>query len=112
MDFPSNPTGTAGLSNKFKSLLKTGTHGFTLMQVLMVVVLLLVIASIATMAYQGLIDDAKAAACENNLKVLSTAIELYADEYGVIPAVLGELERNHVKKAYARVMDQNGLPLC
>jgi len=86
---------------------RTDNQGFTLIQVLVALVLVLVIASIAAMAYQGLIDNARAAACENNLKVLNTAVELYADEYGVIPAVLGELKPEHLQKAYARVMENS-----
>lgn len=93
---------------RMKRGFRTNNQGFTLMQVLVAVVLVLVIASIAAMAYKGLLDDARAAACENNLKVLNTAVELYADDYGVIPAVLGDLELEHLTKAYARVVEKNG----
>jgi prepilin-type N-terminal cleavage/methylation domain-containing protein len=107
MDLHSNLTRKIGLFSQMKSRLHRDNRGFTLVQVLVAVALILVIASIAAMAYQGLIDDARAAACENNLKVLNTAVELYADEYGVIPAVLGKLKPEHLQKAYARIMENS-----
>jgi len=38
--------------------------------------------------------------------MLNTAVELYGQEYGAIPATLGDLKQEHLEKAYAQVMER------
>ena len=84
-----------------------GNDGFTLLQVMSALGVLLIIASIAGVAFSSYMDKAKAATCEANLKVLNSAVELYTQEYGVFPAILGELKPQHLQKAYARFMEES-----
>jgi len=79
-------------------------RGFTLIEIMVALGALLILGSIAVYAYQKLLDDAREAVCETNVKALTTAVELYTNEYGVVPAVLGDLKMRHLEKAYAQVM--------
>lgn len=82
----------------------TRHRGFTLVEIMVALAALLILGSIAVYAYQKLLDDAREAVCETNVKALTTAIELYSNEYGVVPAVLGDLKMRQLEKAYAQVM--------
>lgn len=84
--------------------LRPGRRGFTLIEIMIALGALLILGSIAVFAYQKLLDDAREAVCESNVKALTTAVELYGNEYGVVPAVLGDLKMRHLEKAYAQVM--------
>jgi len=89
--------------------LKACDKGYTLLGLVIAVAGLLVLITIAFLAYDGFVDRARAAACETNLKVLNTAVELYIrDERGAVPAVLGDLNPEHLKKAYAMVREDLG----
>jgi prepilin-type N-terminal cleavage/methylation domain-containing protein len=85
---------------KHKDTLQTG---FTLNEILIAISIVLFLGSIATVAYQKLLDHAREAVCTTNVKALTTAVEAYALENDALPAVLGDLEPRHVQKAYAAV---------
>ena len=84
------------------------SKGFTLLEITVALTVLLAICTIGMFAYQKLLEDAKEAACATNLETLTTAIELYVQEHGAIPAVLGDLELDHLDKAYAQVRKERG----
>jgi type II secretory pathway pseudopilin PulG len=92
------------LLSQRKEGLRKGNEGFTLVQVMTAFGILLILASIAGFAYTSILDDARASVCKTNLETLNTAVELYGQEYGAIPATLGELKLKHLEKAYAQVM--------
>jgi type II secretory pathway pseudopilin PulG len=83
---------------------RKGNEGFTLVQLITVLAILLILASIAGFAYTSILDDARASVCKTNLETLNTAVELYGQEYGAMPAILGDLKLEHLEKAYAQVM--------
>jgi type II secretory pathway pseudopilin PulG len=78
------------LLSQRKEGLRKGNEGFTLVQVMTAFGILLILASIAGFAYTSILDDARASVCKTNLETLNTAVELYGQEYGAIPATLGE----------------------
>jgi type II secretory pathway pseudopilin PulG len=83
-----------------------GEKGFSLIQLMTTLGILLIVASIAGFVYTGILDNARAATCKANLETLNTAVELYGQEYGAIPATLGDLKPKHLEKAYAQVMER------
>jgi len=83
---------------------------FTLVEVLLVVVILGIIATIGIPLYRGTVERAKAKACEANLKVIHAAVEVYGLENDILPATLSQLEPRHFQKAWAQVLKkENGL---
>lgn len=59
---------------------------FTLVEILIVVVILGIIASIVTLRFAAATQDAKVSATREQLVGLRSAIEIYAARYGVYPA--------------------------
>jgi prepilin-type N-terminal cleavage/methylation domain-containing protein len=94
-------------SNRFFQAAVRRHKGFTLVEILIAVAVLLFLVSIATIGYQALLDNAREAVCTTNVKALTTAVEAYAMENDVMPAVLGDLELRHLEKAYAQVLDES-----
>jgi prepilin-type N-terminal cleavage/methylation domain-containing protein len=94
-------------SNSFLQAAARHHKGFTLVEILIAVAVLLFLVSIATIGYQALLDNAREAVCTTNVKALTTAVEAYAMENDVIPAVLGDLELRHLEKAYAQVLEES-----
>lgn len=82
-------------------------EGFTLIEVLIALAVLLVLSSVGIFGYNRLIDRAYRNVCETNLKVLNMAIKFYSEEFDVLPATLGKMERKHFDRAYAKVMGEN-----
>lgn len=79
--------------------------GFSTIQLMFVTAMVLILSSIAVVSYQKVLQMGKESTCESNLKVLNGAVEAYVAENYAIPAVLGDLERKHFEKAYAKVMN-------
>jgi prepilin-type N-terminal cleavage/methylation domain-containing protein len=69
-------------------------RGFTLVELLIVILVLGVISSIASAKIQGMREEAEAASCRSNLANLATAEELYSTHHGYIhfTGSIGELE--------------------
>lgn len=78
--------------------------GYTLIEILIILAIILILASIVTAFYRGYVNRAKDAVCQENLKVLNSAVKLYLIENEVLPAVLGDLKLEHLEKAYAKVI--------
>jgi prepilin-type N-terminal cleavage/methylation domain-containing protein len=69
-------------------------RGFTLVELLIVILVLGVLSSIASAKIHGMRDEAEAASCRSNLANLATAEELYSTHHGYIhfTGSIGDLE--------------------
>ena len=83
-------------------------RGFTLMELLVVVSILLVLSAIAMYLHQQFLTHAKERVCQTNLRALQTAVELYVAENEALPGNLTRLKLEHVEKGYAKAMENNG----
>jgi len=82
--------------------------GFTLVELLVVLTITLVLASLGMYLYQKSLVYAKETVCQTNLRALGEAIEFYASENDALPASLGQLKIEHLEKAYAKAMEDGG----
>lgn len=82
--------------------------GFTLVELLVVMSIIIILASIGMYAYQRGLAYAKETVCKTNLKVLEDAVERYLMENDAFPASLGQLKPEHLEKAYAKAMEDRG----
>lgn len=81
-------------------------NGFTLVELVVAVAVLLILATIAFVGYQRLLDRAREAVCTTNVKALSMALESYILDQEAVPATLGGLELRRLERAYAKVMQE------
>lgn len=67
--------------------------GFTLVELLIVIVILGILATVTVFAVRGITDQGKTSACEADQKTLETAAETYFAQYGgtAIPITGGTL---------------------
>ena len=56
--------------------------GFTLVELLIVIVILGILATVTIFAVRGITDQGKAATCKSDSKTLQTAYEAYSAQYG------------------------------
>ena len=77
---------------------------FTLVELLVTVVVVIIITTIGLTGYQAAIEQARARVCATNLRALQSAVKMWALENDVIPATLGQLEKRHLERAYAEVI--------
>lgn len=74
-------------------------HGFTIIEVLIVIVIIGILAAIALPRFNGVREDANVAVSKSNLKSLETAIERYQLDTGNWPASLQVLvTQGYIKK--------------
>ncbi|MCD6588410.1 MAG: prepilin-type N-terminal cleavage/methylation domain-containing protein [Candidatus Fermentibacteraceae bacterium] len=59
--------------------------GFTLIELMVVIVIIGILASIAIPKFAGVAESAKYAACRSNLRNIAEALELYRAENGEFP---------------------------
>ena len=69
-----------------------GKGGFTLLEVLIVVAIIIIIAAIATPRFQGVADKGKEARARGDLRVLQTAIESYILNENILPTTSAALK--------------------
>ena len=77
--------------------------GFTLMELMIVIVIIGVLAAIGVPAYNSYVAKAKKTVCFTNLRVLNTAVEMHKMEKGAAPADIDALA------AYMDVDDYDSL---
>lgn len=77
--------------------------GFTLMELMIVIVIIGVLAAIGVPAYNSYVAKAKKTVCFTNLRVLNTAAQMYKMEEGAAPADIAALA------AYMDVTDYDSL---
>lgn len=62
-------------------------RGFTIMELLVVIVIIGVLAAIGVPAYNNVIEKARTTACQANRRTISTAVGMYFAEHGAYAAV-------------------------
>ena len=82
--------------------------GFTLMEILVVVVIIGVLATLGIPAYQKTIEDSRARVCGENLKALSFALNAYAMDHDTMPGNLSSIPMKYIEKAYAAILKEKG----
>ncbi len=82
--------------------------GYTLTELLTVLLIILALATFGVFVYQRAIAYAKGTVCQTNLRALESAIELYITETDALPASLGRLKLKHIEKGYAKAMGKRG----
>jgi prepilin-type N-terminal cleavage/methylation domain-containing protein len=88
--------------------LRNREKGFTLVELMVVVAIILILASIGMYAYQRSLAYAKETVCKTNLRALKNAVEMYVSENEAFPASLGQLKPEYLEKAYAEAMEDRG----
>ena len=79
--------------------------GFTMMELMIAAVVLLILSSVALAGYQGYRDRAAMLVDETNQKVLAAAVKLYAYDNNALPASLSQLQPQHLERAFAMVTE-------
>jgi general secretion pathway protein G len=91
--------------------------GFTLVELLIVIVILGILATVTVFAVRGITDQGKTSTCKADKKTLETAVEAwYAQngtvnnptEAGLVPAFLHDLSPNYDIDANGNVVAQAG----
>lgn len=80
-------------------------RGFTLVELLIVVLILAALAAIAVPRIGASAANARIRACETNVSIVNSQIELYTANEGSAPAVIGDVTGN---VAYF----PDGAPVC
>ena len=80
--------------------------GFTLVEIIVVAIIVLILATLGLAGYQQLIENARQRVCATNLRALLAATEIYALEEDKVPASLGELKLEYLKKGYAKAINK------
>jgi prepilin-type N-terminal cleavage/methylation domain-containing protein len=91
--------------------MKGTMRGYTLIEVAIVLVIVLVLSSFGIYLYKVALAYAKDTVCQTNLDALETAVQLYAEENDALPASLGHLKLEHVEKGYAKAMEGSEWPI-
>jgi prepilin-type N-terminal cleavage/methylation domain-containing protein len=68
-----------------------GAKGFTLVELLVVIVILGILAAVVVFAVSGITDRGKTNACKTEVRTVKTAVEAYNAEFGVYPNSTGVL---------------------
>lgn len=82
---------------------------FTLVEVMVTLILVLILATLAMAGYRQAVDSARQKVCATNLITLQMAIENHFLTTGISPAILGEIRPECLRDAYAQVMKEQGL---
>ena len=83
--------------------MKQNTHGFTIVELLIVIVVIGILAAISIVAYNGISNRANDSAVQSDLKNIATKISLYQAEHGALPsgAQMAPLGIKVTKSAYS-----------
>lgn len=81
-------------------------QAFTLMEIIIVVIVIGILATVAIPIYQNTIEDAKAKVCQTNLEALQVALDIYAMENDKIPATLSQLPWEYIQRAYVKILQK------
>jgi general secretion pathway protein G len=71
--------------------------GFTLVELLIVIVILGILATVTVFAVRGITDQGKKSTCDSDKKTLEVAVEAYYAKYNVDPASEADLIPGFVK---------------
>lgn len=78
---------------------------FTLIELMIMVIIAGILATLAIPAYSNYMEDAKAKVCATNLQALQTALEIYVREQDSIPGTLSQIPQRYLNQGYAKVME-------
>ncbi|NNG07710.1 MAG: prepilin-type N-terminal cleavage/methylation domain-containing protein [Desulfobacteraceae bacterium] len=95
------------LQQALKSM-REAKKGFTLLELLVVLTVLLILSSFGMYLYHRSLAYAKDTVCETNLRALQESIILYSAENDALPGTLGQLKLEHLEKGYAKAMEARG----
>lgn len=70
--------------------MKRDQRGFTLMELMIVIVIIGVLAAIGVPAYNNYVNRARAAVCQSNRRTIATAMGLYYAEKGEYPSEISD----------------------
>ena len=76
---------------------------FTLMELLVAAVVVMILASVATVGYQGYVDRAAILQDETNMMILQVAVKVNAIQTGTVAGSISDLRHVDFEKAYAMV---------
>ena len=79
-------------------------RAFTLIEIIIVIVIIGILATIGLPFYQNVLESSKEKVCQTNLLALKKAVEMYIMEHDTVPGSLSELKPETINKAYASVM--------
>jgi len=71
---------------------KKSDRGFTLVELLIVIVILGILATVTVFAVRGITNKGKESACAADEKTLQVAAEAYNAQTGVYPATIADME--------------------
>ena len=91
-----------------KKKIYEGNRGFTLVEIMVALAIVLILGTIAIIAYFNFLNRAREAVCETNQKGLQKAVELYVIENEALPAILGDLEKKYLEKGFYLAMEEGG----
>ncbi|MDD2236648.1 MAG: type II secretion system major pseudopilin GspG [Kiritimatiellae bacterium] len=77
--------------NEKRETVQRATAGFTLIEILLVVVIIGILAAVAVPKFSGRIGQSKESACRASLQAISLALDMYEVDSGNYPASLNEL---------------------
>ena len=89
--------------------MKLGRKGFTLVEMLVVVVIVGVLVAIALPRFFGATQQARIEACNANVRAMTAACEVFNARNGSYPASLAELE---AADAGGHIALPDGIPVC
>lgn len=76
---------------KNKTLARQASQGFTLIEILLVVVIIGILAAVAVPKFAGRIGQSKDSAAKASLQAVSLALDMYEVDHGNYPASLNDL---------------------
>lgn len=76
--------------------MKNGTRGFTLIELMIVVVILGILSAIAIPKFRDVSESAKQASCRSNLRNIAGALQLYLAEHNAYPPGTGWKKLNTI----------------
>lgn len=71
--------------------MKRNRRGFTLIELMVVIAIIIILAAIAIPNYINMTHRAQASKATSDAAVIATALEVYRTDYGTYPATLAEL---------------------
>ncbi len=79
-------------------------RSFTLIELMIVVIVLGILATLVIPAYTNIMEESKAKVCATNLAALQSSLEIYVRENDSIPGALSEIPQAYLNRGYAKVM--------
>jgi prepilin-type N-terminal cleavage/methylation domain-containing protein len=93
---------------------KMNKKSFTLVEILIVLVIVSILASFSIVNYQKTVEAQKDKVCQQNLKVLQAAIDIYALENNALPLSLSQITQEQIYLAHQKVLgsQKENILLC